>query len=363
MTNQAQMCQDVGGWRYLTPYAVERVGKLFRDEVAYSDRMGFKLFPETSEMVNDKFVHYDDYFRGLLDGKDDDVASERTRDFYNYYGTKCHVQSDEYANHDIITSRDLRTTIKPDGCSNTLYDASELQAIKLRHLYLKKDNRKELSIWNTVIYGKYYAQTASGELIAEHDYHSKWFTPSVLWSDYQNSTPIRDLQKLRLLFRGTNFVLDRKSKIIANDATLLCIISNVNPKDVGKTVVSACCEQLTENVLNARLNDFGLPPLTIYENGYQLDSGFYTYIPDGLLIVIARNLDGVPLGKLVNTLHGQSCTSSGQATGDWVKIDDNCSRSAGVERRIVIEVGTSFLIQYNFPMAVIVVNTGCNITS
>lgn len=356
MLKAGQQC--VGGYTYFTPTSIETVANIFRDTIPLDERLGFKVLPFREKNVTRIVIRRPDYLRGLQPYRDSHTASTKLDDYFNRFGTFCSLETDEWAEHDDIYAHEIAESVEAEGCATDAVDISELMAIRMAQLVNREFNRQEFNIWSAIVYGKYVAEKA-GEVVQVHSYPIRYFPPAVSWADQLNSTPIADLRAIRLLFRGLKLRFDRKAWFIVNQATFDCMLSNQNPRDLGKTVVSACCELLTGAVMAERFYAFDLPAPTVYDEGYWTRDAFHPFIPDGFAVLIARHLEGQPLGYYTLTRHGQSCTGNKTGVGSWTKIDDNCDRSAGEVRRIRIEKGHSGVVQINYPEAIIIIPTGC----
>lgn len=350
--------QCVGGAQYFTPVATEQIATIIRDTIPMNERMGFKLLPFKSFNATVIRTRRPDYIRGLQPFRDSYTASPKLDDYFNRFGVYCLLETDEWAEHEDIHAYEIAESVSPDGCNTDAVDVTELMSIRMAQLVTRQMNRQEVNIWNAVIFGSYVAEKG-GQVIQTHKYPIRYLPPSIGWSDYTNSTPIKDLRAIRLLFRGLKLRFDKKAMFIVNQATLECLLSNLNPKDLGKTVVSACCESLTQGVMAERFNAFDLPAPMVYDEGYWTRDQFHLFIPDGYAVLVARHTDGVPLGYYCLTRHAQSCTGNKTGVGQWTKIDDNCDRSAGELRRIRIELGHSGVVRIDYPEAIIVIPTQC----
>ena len=166
--------------------------------------------------------------------------------------------------------------------------------------------RQEWEIWQC-LQGS-LAINENGVVIAEA-FPIQSFTPTVPWDTSATATPLKDLNAIKLLFRGTG-ASAQGAVIKLNQATFNKLLENTNANDLrGFNVENFRSATFDIDQFNKLLAARGLPIFEVYDEGYLDDAAlFQPYIPNGRAICVGKRAAGQPVGNyiLTPTLHRQN---------------------------------------------------------
>jgi hypothetical protein len=166
------------------------------------------------------------------------------------------------------------------------------------------------------------------------------FNPIVPWNLRDTATILRDLNAIKLLFRGTGASI-QGAVAIGNSTTMATILENNNPADL-KGFQGANFENSTFDLeaANRQLAKRKLVQLEENDDGYIDENGdFQTWLEDGELLIFGKRPAGQPLGKwlMTPTLHR---SKNGQpAPGMFEIIQVNGSASTGAQAVNIVQLG------------------------
>lgn len=115
------------------------------------------------------------------------------------------------------------------------------------------------------------------------------YTPLVPWNNFETAAPIKDLNAIKLLFRGTG-ATSKGAMAYVNSTTMNWILENQNQNDL-KGFQNSNYLNLTFDIdqVNAILTKRGLPMLVEYDEGYYDEDGNYqTFIHDGDVHIVGK---------------------------------------------------------------------------
>lgn len=292
---------------------------------ALNERELIKLFPMTN--VNETELIYErrQVMTGLqnargLGGQPGPVKKEGVDQFRvapGYYGDYYQVDERELIN--------LREAGKWDSFEN--YEAQAARGTtRLTQRFL---DRVEYSIAQTITTGGFTANDARGREVTRDIFNVPSYTPSTLFSDLSNSTPLnyfRDLIPTLELGKSVSF---QKGFILCSRPSANMILKNQNAADLnGRRLQYG---QTVNNIedFNKLLISNDLPPLLVYDAGYYSDPPgsaptFNRFIANGYYVLVGRRTDGEQLGEYRMTRAAQN---DGGAPGEWYQVEDRRSKS------------------------------------
>jgi hypothetical protein len=159
------------------------------------------------------------------------------------------------------------------------------------------------------------------------------------WDDRANAKPLRDMNAVKLLFRGTG--ASAKGAIAyCNQFTLNLLLENANQNDIqGFRSQNFLSTAFSIDELNRIQSARGLPTFEAYDEGYiDDDDEFQTFLEDGEVIVIGKRPAGQVVGDLVMTASLHREERGMPAPGMFTIVEVN-----GQPNRSAVEVSTSDL--------------------
>ena len=126
------------------------------------------------------------------------------------------------------------------------------------------------------------------------------YVPMTAWDDLANATPLKDLNAIKLLFRGTGASAQGASFYL-NQSTFNKMLENTNQADLrGFNVDNLRSAAFDLVQFNRLLSARGLPNFAIYDEGFIDDGGnFQTFLPDGKGVIVGRRPAGEKIGDYV----------------------------------------------------------------
>lgn len=317
-------------------------------------RLAFDLLPfKNTDFPNITF-NKPDIFRGLQQWRGLDKPTQHVKDEWNPFGSLVTVEPSYWGEHDHISEEFMTRAAMPGAC-NSMIDVTEIIAQRQMRLLERRYNRIEFLIWQALVFGKYEALAPNGQIMHQATYNIQQVTAGIPWSDIANSTPLADFRCIQLRSRGTSADFGTCATAYMNRITANCLFKNQNVHDVGKVGLSACCNFMSLEQINAQFAAQGLPKIEIYDQGYVDESeNFHTYIPDGYILIVGCRPGGVPPGHFYYTRNAIGC---GITSGPWQKIIDSCDRE--VPRRISLYDAWAGGPALEYPRQVVVLRTGC----
>lgn len=241
------------------------------------------------------------------------------------------------------------TSRRQYGTANVPIDISDMVMAAQDTLLERRLNRIESIVWSILAFGSYNVYGAVGQTLCGQNFPTQTFTPATSWSNPLTSTPIRDLQAIQLLSRGTSVSFGRDSRVWMNQATFNKMISNTNPNDLGGKRTFGSSTLIGVDDINRIFLGYNLPLIAVYDGGYIDDSGtFQLYIPDDVIIVVGHRLTGTPLGHVIFT---RNANNPNVEPGPYMKVLDRLETT--VPRSIEVHDGQNMGMALYFPRAIV----------
>lgn len=317
-------------------------------------RLAYNLLPFKESDFAQIIFHEPDIFRGMQNWRGLDKPTRTVRDHWNPYGSMRAVEPGYWGESDCISEAFLTRAAQPGTCMEVI-DLTEHIVRRQERLLERRYNRIEFNIWQALIFGKYEALSDSGQVMEQQFFNVQQVSSIVPWSDPLLSTPMADFRCIKLRGRGTSASFGPTANAYMNAVTANCLFRNLNPVDIGKSALTACCTWQGLDVINQQFAAQELPKLHIYDEGFVDENGnFFPYLPDGYVAILGTRPGNVPLGHYWLTRNAVGCAIS---SGFWTKLVDTCDRE--VPRRISLYDGHNGGPAIEYPKAVIVLRTGC----
>lgn len=198
--------------------------------------------------------------------------------------------------------------------------------------------RMERNVWDALVSGRYLAMDNGGNIIHEEHFNINHARAAVDWTDLTDSAPLATLRALPVKYRGSSATFAEGTVYYMNRTTLNALLENRNPNDIGKGALSACCNTVTLDYINAQLAAQGLGKIVVYDNRYvDEEGGVHLFIPDGFVVVVGRRPDTTRPGSYYLTRSTNACLQVASAKGMWYFYKDTCGDE--IVRKITVGAG------------------------
>lgn len=326
-------------------------------------RLGLDLMPFRTTDRAEIIFNTPDNFRGMQQWRGLGKPSHSVGDRYNHFGNWCKLTPGYWGEWDELQEEFMTLAANPRSSCNEPYDLTEAIMDLQDRLMVRRLNRVEFNIWQSLIYGRYEALNSLGQVVHSATFNINFVSSTIPWSDADNSTPLGDMRCVKLLGRGTSADFGNCARYYMNEVTLNCLYRNRNPWDLGKHGQSACCDPMSLDKINESLRAQGLGSVVVYEGGWLDESdNFHTYIPDGKVVVIGCRPGNVDIGRYFLTRNAVDCAQrTGVGSGFWEFIFDNCGERP--PRTIELHDGHNGGPAILYPRAIAVLETGCDYDS
>lgn len=241
-------------------------------------------------------------------------------------------------------------------------DLTEHVMIAQDRLLDNRLNRMRWILWTLLSTGAFTVPGPNGTIVTAGTYQFQTYTTVVGWNNFNNATPLADMRFLPILARGHSVRFDRASKAFMNRSTMNNLLQNNNMADLGgkRRDVGATFNSLDEVNQLVVAND--VPEFIAYDEGYYTNatattaSTFVTFIPDNIVIVVGRRLNGDVVGNFQLT---RNAANADAAPGPYTFVTDSVqSGAAPVPRTVRVDDGFNGAPVVFYPTAVIIVNVG-----
>lgn len=202
-------------------------------------------------------------------------------------------------------------------------------------LLTRRLNRIEFLCWELALKGHFSVMDNAG--IVDHlaAYHTQEYQAPVPWSSRATARPLNDLTNIAMLARGQDTAFDQGATAYMNRVTAGHMLGNTNEEDLGGRRIGIGQTISNLNSLNTVLAPDGLPRIEIYDEGWFTEAGVFTlFIPDGVVLVVGRRLNGASIGAYRFTLN---INNDGAAPAPYTVVLDN--KGQGVPRKIEVHDG------------------------
>ena len=158
------------------------------------------------------------------------------------------------------------------------------------------------------------------------------YTPATPWSTLATSTPIKDLDACKLLFRKTG-ASTQGAKLYINQTNANRLVENLNANDLrgfqnSNFVNLAYSIQELNKIMAAR----GLPEIVVYDEGYVDESDtFVPFIGDTEAILVGKRMGGESVGDFMSTpsLHNNVNGQPGPGYFSIIEVNGQPSEQVG----------------------------------
>jgi hypothetical protein len=285
-------------WVYPTNMELMEVDQNLLPVLELSDPI-FELFP----------VRNHDSARVVWEQEDDYTGLMQMRgyegEFPSVNGTAIKRYSADpgiYGEHDVVSEQEI-TERRGYGMVNQPIDVSDLVLKRHAKLATRHYNRMSWILWQLLTTGVYNIVGPTGAVVKRDAYSPQSYTGSI-WATPATATPLGDFRGVTLLHRGHSVSFGSNATAFMNLKTFNNMIANTNANDLGgrRTTGLATIEGLDDfNKLALKDN---LPNVRVYDEGYKSDGNdgltagaFYTFIPDGVVVIVGRRTNGAPIGE------------------------------------------------------------------
>lgn len=158
--------------------------------------------------------------------------------------------------------------------------------------------RQEWSIWQAL---KGRLIINENNVFVDETFPVQQYTPTTPWTDLQNSTPMRNLGAVKLMFRGKGATAEG-AQIWMNSTTVQMMLDNQNPNDLKGMISNTQSVNFDLDALNALMKRRKLPEIVEYDEGYYDEQGnFKTFLEDGDFILVGKRPKGQKVGGWIST--------------------------------------------------------------
>lgn len=306
-----------------------------KDLVGINDLMPMKYVNNTHIIINRP-----DIIRGLQPWRGLGGEPPVTTDQFNRDGEFCLFWPGYWGETKMVTESELANVAEPGTCPGQPLDArKEIARIQNRLTY-RMLMRMEKLVWDTLRTGRYVAMNEAGRVIFEQFFNIRMVRATVDFTDLVNSRPLSFFRSLPEIFRDTSAMFTGDCvRYYMNRTTLNRILENSNGLDLGRGNLSACCNTIGLDWVNAQFASQGLGRIVIYDNRWvDEQGGIHLFIPDGWVIIKGCRPDAVVPGHYYLTKVLNSCIElSGDMQGMWYFLHDNCGEK--IVREITVGAG------------------------
>jgi hypothetical protein len=312
-------------------------------------RVGLDILPFQTTENSMVVLRQPDIFKGKQAHRGLNKPTQQVPERYNPYGTFCEIHPGYWGEHDQL-DEEIMTRWGAPGTCNAVFDATEYITWIQQRLLQRRAVLIEYNIWQTLVFGRYTALNAAGQVIHEAQFNIQNVSAGVPWTNLAGAFPLRDFRAVRLLGRGTSARFDSCAKAYMSLETANLLFANTNPNDVGRIGLSACCDFMSSDRINQQFAAQGLPQIVIYDGGWIDDQGvFNLFIPYGHVVIVGCRPNNEPVGKYWLTRNAVGCSIT---SGFWQKIVDDCDRA--VPRKILIYDGHNGTPAIHYPRQIVV---------
>lgn len=209
-------------------------------------------------------------------------------------------------------------------------------------------------IWTLITSGSYTIFAPNGGIVETNTYPFQQITTVTAWSNLNNATPLQDMRYAKTLQVGHSVRFDRAGKAFCNFNTMNNLLNNNNSADIGgkRRDVGATFNSL-ENI-NEVFTANDLPAIEAYAEGYYDSAGtFHTFIPDNIVVIVGRRINGETVGEFQMT---RNAANADAAPGPYTFVTDSIQTGVPVPRTIRVDDGFNGGVAMWYPNAVIILN-------
>lgn len=247
------------------------------------------------------------------------------------------------------------TDRRAPGTFGTPVDIGDLTTEAQRRLTVRQVQRLRLIGWNLLCTGTFSVSTEGGVVLHTDSFALQTFTAGVAWSTFLTATPLANFRAVKLTARGHGVSFGADARAYANTTTINNLLSNNNPNDLyGRRTTGLGTFNALDGPggmgVNSLLQGDLLPTLIEYDAGYYDDGGtFHTFIPDNLVVVIGKRLQGERVGEFRFT---RNATNAGAAPGPYMRITE----SDRPPHKIRVDAGWNGGPVVYYPSSIVIMN-------
>lgn len=264
-------------------------------EVDPKEYIGKEILPDNESMY--QIVEWDerDADRGLTAPHvmgTDPKTDVRQGSKKHSYTPLCFKETDILKESEILRSREL-------GTLNGTLDMSREVAKIAKDRFVKTEGRKEKLRWDTL---KGQISINENGVVVEETFNVQGYSFTTGWDVLDDATPLRDLNAMKLLFRGTG-ASAQGAKLYVSQETANFLLENNNPDDLkgfqnSNFVRVGYSVEDVNKILTAR----GLPEIVVYEGGYIAENGdFKQFLETGDFVLVGKRPAGQSVGDWMST--------------------------------------------------------------
>ena len=229
-----------------------------------------------------------DTVKGMMRSRATSGLIGASESVFNPYGRDCTYHSGAFAEQETFTEGQLRMLAKPGDCMNKRWDATEYINQRAYHQFYRAITRIEATIWSTMFTGWYTNFDAHNNLLRRQYYPIRRLVASPFITDRKNSRPLSIFSSIAANIQDTDVsFFGNDVEYWVNSVTMLAILENTNPEDLGRFNTGVCCSVLTVEAINAVFKSRGLGQFKICDMKYVNNLGVATkFIKDGRCLVI-----------------------------------------------------------------------------
>lgn len=349
------MATTKGGFTYPNNYELVELQARYMEQ-SLDSYLGLSLFPDRTTDKAEIVMHRPDFIGGVQGWRGLGKNMPTTDIGYNPFGEYCTVQPGYWGESTKLDEVMLTKAGDPSACGAAI-DITEMTGDIARGMLQRRYARKELSVWQALIYGGYTAMSISNQIVGSFRYPINRSSVAIPWSNKEYSTPLKDLRCLLLKGRGSIANFGSCTRFYMNQVTANALMSNQNAMDIGKTAVSACCDYVGMDTINGQLAAQGLGQVAVYDNTYYDNKKqLQLYIPDGKVVAIGCLPNGENIGRYFLTRNLLNCGTGQAVSSPVMMIKDNCG--TGDSREIKIMDGHNGGVGLQYPEAVCTIDVG-----
>ncbi len=220
-----------------------------------------------------------------------------------------------YGEHALIMGKEIEDR-RGFGQVNAPIDVRDIVVERLEQTATRHFNLMSYICW-TLITSGYYSIVGPNNAVVKRDAVIVQNFDSVVnggsyWSTASSSTPLADFRAVQLFHRGHSIAFNSSSTAWMNLKTKNYMLSNTNTADLfGRRNAGLETIEGVDALNTAVLMKDDLPKVTVYDEGYKDSNNvFQPFIPDGIVVLMGKRLNGAALGEFTFTRNADNGSSS-----------------------------------------------------
>ncbi len=234
-------------------------------------------------------VRTEDSVRGMIKTRTTAGLIPVSDSVFNIYGTECSFHSGAFGESKQFHSSNFRRLADPDSaCRQGVFDSTKYMAGEAARMFYRTLVRMEYTIWAVLLTGIYNTYDSFNNLVRRQYYPIRRVIANPFITDVKNSRPLNLFNYIAAYFTETDVSFwGSKVEYWVNSVTLLKIMENQNPADLGKfTLSAACCDVLGMKQINSAFASRNLGTFHVCDSKYLNNAGVSTkFLKDGYVLV------------------------------------------------------------------------------